>query len=172
MKKENIIESIKDYNDYPKKGIVFKDISPILKDPDKMRFIIKEMANAIKLMNPDVIVAPDARGFIFGLPIALELNLPFVMVRKKGKLPGDLYSEDYELEYGNTTLQIQKDAISEGKRVVIVDDIIATGGTSKAIENLIKKSKSIIAGHAYLMSILNINYKEVLEGDFYSMIKI
>ncbi|MGL5591545.1 MAG: adenine phosphoribosyltransferase [Mycoplasmoidaceae bacterium] len=172
MKIENIIETIKDYNDYPKKGIVFKDISPILKEPDKVRFIIKEMANAIKLMNPDVIVAPDARGFIFGLPIALELNLPFVMVRKKGKLPGDLYSEDYELEYGNTTLQIQKDSIGENKRVVIVDDIIATGGTSKAIENLIEKSNSIIAGHAYLMSILNINYKEVLEGDFYSMIKI
>ncbi|MGL4617436.1 MAG: adenine phosphoribosyltransferase [Mycoplasmoidaceae bacterium] len=172
MKIENIIDTIRDYKDYPKKGILFKDISPILKDPDKIKFIIKEMSNSIKLMNPDVIVAPDARGFIFAIPIALELNLPFVMVRKKGKLPGDLYSEDYELEYGKTTLQIQKEAIGKNKRVVIIDDIIATGGTSKAIESLIKKSNSIIAGHAYLMSILNIDYKDILEGQFYSMIKI
>lgn len=172
MKIENIIESIKDFNDFPTKGTVFKDISPILKDPNKIKFIIKEMAKTIKLMNPDLIVAPDARGFIFGLPIALELNLPFVMIRKKGKLPGELYSEDYELEYGKATIQIQKDSIGEGKRVVIIDDVIATGGTSKAMERLIKKSNSIIAGHAYLMSILNIDYKEILEGEFYSMIKI
>ncbi len=172
MKIEDIKNSIKNFEDFPTKGVIFKDISPILKDPKKLKFIIKEMSKFIKKIDADVIVAPDARGFIFGLPIALKLKKPFVMIRKKSKLPGDVFTESYDLEYGTSTLEIQKDSLLPNQKVVIVDDIIATGGTSKAIENLIKKSNCKIVGHVYLMSILNMDFKKTLDGEFYSMIKI
>ncbi|MGL4647383.1 MAG: adenine phosphoribosyltransferase [Mycoplasmoidaceae bacterium] len=169
---EDIKKTLRDFEDFPSKGITFKDISPILQEPDKLKFIIREMARFVEKLDADVIVAPDARGFIFGIPLALELNKPFVMIRKDGKLPGKVFRETYDLEYATSALEMQEDSIKPNQRVVIVDDIIATGGTSKAIENLVKKAKGKIVGHVYLLSIFNINFAEILDGEIYSMFQI
>ncbi|SJZ47287.1 adenine phosphoribosyltransferase [Mycoplasmopsis verecunda] len=127
---------IKNVPDFPKKGIIFKDIAPLLNSPEAFNYVIDEMSKYIA--DADIIVAPDARGFIFGTPVAYKTKKPFVMVRKAGKLPGNTIKQNYDLEYGNNTLEIQADVIKPGLKAVIVDDILATGGTTKAIIDLLR----------------------------------
>ena len=133
----NLKEYIRDVKDFPIEGILFRDISPLLANGEALSESIDVIAEHCN--DADVIVGPDARGFIFGTPVAARLKKPFVMVRKPGKLPGKLIKESYKLEYGENVLEIQEGMIKPGQKVVIVDDLMATGGTTKAIIDLIHK---------------------------------
>jgi len=125
--------------DFPKEGISFKDVTPLLKDGDAFRFAIKSIADKLRDLNVDVVVGPEARGFIFGAPIAYELGVGFVPVRKPGKLPAEIARYEYELEYGTDVLEIHKDAVKKGTRVALVDDLLATGGTIFSAAKLVEQ---------------------------------
>lgn len=146
---------IRDVENFPKPGILFKDISPLLANGEALNFTITSMAEIAK--NVDVIVGPDARGFLFGTPTAAMLKKPFIMVRKPGKLPGKVISREYDLEYGNNILQIQAGFIKKGQTVAIVDDVLATGGTIKAIIKLLKEQGAIIKKVIILLELTDLN---------------
>ena len=133
----NLRDYIRNIPDFPRKGILFRDITPLLLNPDAFDWAISEMVGIAKDLKPDVIIGIESRGFIFAIPISMNLGLPFVPVRKKGKLPYKTISASYELEYGADKLEIHNDALSSGSRVLIVDDLIATGGTIKACSELV-----------------------------------
>jgi adenine phosphoribosyltransferase len=132
-------EYIRDIKDFPKKGIIYKDISPLLKNPDAFKFTIDSFSKKIKDFNFDYIVGIESRGFIFAAALSLHLNKGLIPIRKKGKLPAETVSIDYELEYGTDTLEIHKDSLPSNSKVIVVDDLLATGGTISACEKLIKK---------------------------------
>ncbi len=146
---------IRDVENFPKPGILFKDISPLLANGVALNFTITSMAEIAK--DVDVIVGPDARGFLFGTPTAAMLKKPFIMVRKPGKLPGKVISREYDLEYGNNILQIQAGFIKKGQTVAIVDDVLATGGTIKAIIKLLKEQGAIIKKVIILLELTDLN---------------
>ena len=127
---------IRDFPDYPKPGIIFKDISPILMDMDLYGQVISSFAERIRKLNVDAIAGIESRGFWFGPAIANQLNVPFVPIRKRGKLPGETYSYSYDLEYGSAEIEVQKDSLPVGAKVLIHDDLLATGGTAIAAANL------------------------------------
>ncbi len=129
--------------DFPKKGISFKDVSPLLACPEAFHSAMEDMAKIAEEFHPDVIIGPDARGFLFGAPLALRMNLPFVMARKAGKLPGKTYKKTYTLEYGTDTIEVPQFAIHEGQRVLLIDDLMATGGTFAAIKELLEEVKAV-----------------------------
>ena len=137
------MKELKDYvttiPDYPKKGIMFRDITSILDDADGLHLAIDSLQDLLKGIDFDVIVGTESRGFIFGMPIAYNLHKPFVLVRKKGKLPRETISETYDLEYGTETVEMHKDSIRPGQKVVLVDDLIATGGTIEAAAKLVER---------------------------------
>ena len=161
MKKlEEYITSI---NDFPKKGIIYRDVTSVLEDKDGLKLAIDSMQVLIKNIDFEVVVAPESRGFIFGMPIAYNLNKGFVPVRKPGKLPREVISQDYELEYGSSTLQIHKDAIKKGDRVVIIDDLMATGGTTKAIIKLVEKLGGKVVLICSLIELVDLNARELLK---------
>lgn len=161
MKKlEEYITSI---NDFPKKGIIYRDVTSVLEDKDGLKLAIDSMQDLIKNIDFEVVVAPESRGFIFGMPIAYNLNKGFVPVRKPGKLPREVISQDYELEYGSSTLQIHKDAIKKGDRVVIIDDLMATGGTTKAIVKLVEKLGGKVVLICSLIELVDLNARELLK---------
>ena len=136
MKKlEDYVRSIPDF---PEPGIIFRDVTTVLQDKDGLKLAIDSIQDLLKDVDFDVIVGPESRGFIFGVPIAYNMNKAFIPVRKKGKLPCETIEMDYDLEYGKATIEIHKDAIKPGQKVVIIDDLIATGGTIEAITKLIK----------------------------------
>lgn len=135
---EKIKSTIRDVPDFPKPGIVFKDITPILKDGELFRETIKYLAEMIRDLKPDYIAGIESRGFIIGAPLAMELGIGFTLIRKKGKLPYKKKSVTYSLEYGTDTLEIHEDAVEEGKKVIIIDDLLATGGTALASYELLK----------------------------------
>ena len=136
---EKINALIRDVKDFPKEGVVFKDITPVLKDISLVNEIMDFFVLETKKHKIDKIVGIESRGFIFGMPLAVKMNIPFVPIRKKGKLPAETISASYMLEYGTATVEIHKDAISKGETVLIVDDLLATGGTINAAEELITK---------------------------------
>lgn len=142
---------IKDIKDFPDKGVIFKDISPLLSSPKAFQEVIKEMSKHVG--DADVIVSPDARGFLFGTPVAFETGKPFVMVRKPNKLPGKLISQEYDLEYGKNTLEIQEDMFKPGQKVVIIDDVLATGGTTEAIVKLVEKQGASVTKVIFLLEL-------------------
>lgn len=148
---------------YPKEGIIFRDVTPILSDPAAMKEVTEKMAEFAKESNADLIVGPEARGFLFGVPAALEANLGFAPVRKHGKLPRETISETYSLEYGTDELQMHKDAIQPGQRVLIVDDLLATGGTVEAIAKMIKKLGGEVAGYAFVIELDDLHGKDRLQ---------
>lgn len=161
MKKlEEYITSI---NDFPKKGIIYRDVTSVLEDKDGLKLAIDSMQDLIKNIDFEVVVAPESRGFIFGMPIAYNLNKGFVPVRKPGKLPREVISQDYELEYGSSTLQIHKDAIKKGDRVVIIDDLMATGGTTKAIVKLVEKLGGKVVLICSLIELVDLKARELLK---------
>ena len=135
----NLKDKIRIVENFPKEGISFKDITTILQDGEVFRSCIDEIVNYLKDKNIDVIVGPEARGFLFGTPVAYELGIGFVPVRKKGKLPSETIEVEYQLEYGTDILQVHKDAIKPGQRVAIVDDLLATGGTIESAAKLVEK---------------------------------
>ena len=161
MKKlEEYITSI---NDFPKKGIIYRDVTSVLEDKDGLKLAIDSMQDLIKNIDFEVVVAPESRGFIFGMPIAYNLNKGFVPVRKPGKLPREVISQDYELEYGSSTLQIHKDAIKKGDRVVIIDDLMATGGTTQAIVKLVEKLGGKVVLICSLIELVDLKARELLK---------
>lgn len=171
MTYDDIKKTIVSVMDFPKKGIDFKDITPLFLQPKMIDFIIDEMATFAKTIDFDIIVAPESRGFLFGLPLSLKTKKPFVLVRKKNKLPREVESIDYELEYGTSTLQVIKEDIKPNMKVLIVDDLIATGGTSIAIQNLMKKLGAEVVGQVYLIELVELCKHENLMGKFFSMLK-
>lgn len=155
-------EYIRTVPDFPKKGIMFRDITAALQDKDGLRLAIDSMEKIIKDMNPTVIAGAEARGFLLGMPVAYNLNLPFVPVRKKGKLPCETVTESYDLEYGSAEIEIDRTAIKKGDRVVLVDDLIATGGTMKAAIALIERLGGEVMGVAALIELLDLKGREVI----------
>lgn len=147
-----ILELIRDVPDWPKPGVTFKDITPLLERPEGLRAAVTELV-ASAPAPIDVVVGMEARGFIFAAPVALELQAGFVPVRKPGKLPGDVYSQTFALEYGHETLTVQKDALWPGARVLVIDDILATGGTVAATAALIKQLGAELVHVAVLMEL-------------------
>jgi adenine phosphoribosyltransferase len=159
---DSIADRIRDVPDFPKKGILFKDITPVLSDIDTLRASIKEMAAPFMNLEIDVVVGIESRGFIFGAPIADVLNCSFVPVRKPGKLPWKTETVSYELEYGTDALEIHEDAITEGQHVLIVDDLLATGGTAEATCKLVSKLGGNIKGLSVLIELEDLNGRKRL----------
>ena len=156
-------EYITSINDFPKKGIIYRDVTSVLEDKNGLKLAIDSMQDLIKNIDFEVVVAPESRGFIFGMPIAYNLNKGFVPVRKPGKLPREVISQDYELEYGSSTLQMHKDAIKKGDRVVIIDDLIATGGTTQAIVKLVEKLGGKVVLICSLIELVDLKARELLK---------
>lgn len=154
MSLENKLKSIiRDVPDFPKPGIVFKDITPIMKDAAVCKEIVTEVCDIIRPLKVDVIAGIESRGFLLGMPIAMELNIPFVLIRKKGKLPHKTVSYAYELEYGSAEIEMHLDAIQPGQRVLIHDDLLATGGSAAAAAELIKAGNGVVAGFNFLVEL-------------------
>ncbi|MEC8997246.1 MAG: adenine phosphoribosyltransferase [Candidatus Thermoplasmatota archaeon] len=159
---EKIASRIRNVPDFPKKGIMFKDITPVLSDIHTLRASVKEMVAPFVNSGIDIVVGIESRGFIFGAPIADMLNCSFVPVRKPGKLPWKTESVSYELEYGTDALEIHKDAIAEGQNVLIVDDLLATGGTAEATCKLVSKLGGNIKGLSVLIELEDLNGRKRL----------
>ena len=170
MKKvEDYVRSIPDF---PEKGIIFRDITSVIQSPEGLKLAIDGINESLKDVDYDVVVGPESRGFIFGVPVAYANGKGFVPVRKKGKLPCETISEDYSLEYGTATIEMHKDAIVPGQKVVIVDDLIATGGTTEAIIKLIKRLGGEVVKIVFLIELEGLNGREKLAGyDVDSVIK-
>lgn len=168
----NIKNLIKDVKDFPKPGIIFKDISPLLADGEALHWTINEIAKHCN--DADIIVGPDARGFLFGTPTAAVLKKPFIMVRKPHKLPGEVIQMNYDLEYGSNTLELQKGYVKEGQKAVIVDDVLATGGTTKAIIKLLQSQGAIVEKVIVLLELTELNGRKLLQEDseVISLIKV
>lgn len=172
LKKSELKNHIRDIPDFPKEGIIFKDITTLLKDPHAFKKSVDLLAKKFRKENVELIVGVEARGFIFGAALAYKLGIGFVPVRKKGKLPHKTRSVTYELEYGMDTLEIHEDAISPKTRVLIVDDLLATGGTIKAVTDLMKQQKATIAGVAFLVELKFLKGKNKLKDlEVYSVLK-
>jgi adenine phosphoribosyltransferase len=157
-------EKIRSIPDYPKKGILFRDITPVLKDRKLFAMCMQEMAERFKGAKIDYVAGIEARGFIMGGAIACALNAGFIPIRKKGKLPYRKVSIDYDLEYGKETMEMHEDAVEKGSNVLIVDDLLATGGTARAAADLISKLGANIAGFAFLVELSDLNGIEKLGG--------
>ncbi|MBK5285615.1 MAG: adenine phosphoribosyltransferase [Bacteroidia bacterium] len=151
--KEKIKSAIRDVRDFPKPGILFKDITPILSDPALCREIEKEFVKAVSDFPIDAVAGIESRGFLFGMGIAQRLNVPFIPIRKKGKLPYKTVSHEYELEYGSAVIEMHTDAISEGMNILIHDDLLATGGTAAATAELVKMQKANVSCFAFLVEL-------------------
>jgi len=145
---------IRDIPDFPKPGILFRDITPLLANAGAFRAAIDQLAEPFRALRVDTIVAAEARGFIFAAPLALTLNAGFVPVRKPGKLPFDTHAFHYELEYGSDTLEMHRDGVQSGQRVLVVDDLLATGGTVDACCKLLEQSGATIVGCAFLIELM------------------
>tara|TARA_B100000676_G_C18069885_1_gene843549 strand:- start:1292 stop:1804 length:513 start_codon:yes stop_codon:yes gene_type:complete len=149
----NLADYIRDVDDFPIEGIVFKDITPLLQTPNAFQSAVDQMLELASPVDYDVIAAPDARGFIFGVPMALRAGVPFVPIRKPGKLPYSTVGYDYELEYGSDRLEMHVDAVPSGQRVLLVDDLLATGGTIRACGELIRKQGGVVAAYSFLIEL-------------------
>ena len=160
----NLTDYIASIPDYPKEGIVFRDISPLMADGEAYREATKQIVNYAKEKQIDMVVGPEARGFIVGCPVAFELGLGFAPVRKPGKLPREVIEVEYEKEYGMDTLTIHSDAIQPGQRVLITDDLLATGGTIKATIELVEKLGGIVVGCAFLIELEELHGRDKIQG--------
>ena len=165
-------DSIRIIEDFPAKGISFKDITPLLADGEALRESINQMVDHLKDMNIDLIAGPEARGFLFGVPVANELGIGFIPVRKPGKLPYDTYAVEYDLEYGKDRLEIHKDAIKPGQRIAVVDDLLATGGTVAAVTKLIEEIGGEVVSLNFVIELTDLKGRDKLQGyDINSLIK-
>ena len=153
---------IRDIPDYPVPGVNFKDISPLLQNATALKLAVSSLVEIVGDLEIDVVAAPDARGFIFGVPVAMALNCGFVPIRKSGKLPYKVNSLEYELEYGTDTLEIHVDAVEKGTRVLLVDDLLATGGTIKACCELLEQQEAIVSSCCFVVELDFLNARERL----------
>jgi len=157
-------EYVRSIPDFPEPGIIFRDITTILQDPDGLHLAIQSMQDKLKDTEFDVVVGTESRGFIFGVPIAYNLHKAFVPVRKKGKLPCETVSMEYDLEYGKATIEMHKDAIKPGQKVVLVDDLVATGGTIEAAIKLVEELGGEVVKVVFLMELAGLKGRERLKG--------
>jgi adenine phosphoribosyltransferase len=163
---------IRDIADFPKKGILFKDITTLLKDPNAYKQSIDQLTELVRGYRPEVVIGMESRGFIFAAPIAYLLGAGFVPVRKLGKLPGQVVSTEYDLEYGTNTLELHSDALGKGQRVLIVDDLLATGGTVSATIDLVERLDGRVMAVAFLVELTALNGRERLDNyEVVSLIK-
>ena len=158
-----IEEYVRSIKDFPEEGIIFRDVTSVIQNPDGLHLAIDKLQEEIKDIDFDVVVGPESRGFIF-VPVAYNLHKGFVPVRKKGKLPCETIEEEYDLEYGSATIEIHKDAIKPGQKVVIVDDLIATGGTTEAMIKLIERLGGEVVAIDFLMELEGLEGRKKLEG--------
>jgi len=161
---KTIADYIRTIPDFPKPGIMFRDITTILQDPDGLNLAISKLEEALEGVDYDIVVGPESRGFIFGVPVAYAQHKGFVPVRKKGKLPAETISTTYDLEYGTATIEIHKDAIRPGQKVVIVDDLIATGGTTEAIIRLIEELGGEVVKILFVLELKGLEGRKKLAG--------
>ena len=150
--------------DFPEKGIMFRDVTSVIQDPEGLKLAIDELQKLLVGIDFDVLVGAESRGFIFGSPIAYNMNKSFVLARKKGKLPRETVTETYELEYGTAEIELHKDAVKPGQKVVIIDDLIATGGTVEAIAKLVERLGGEVVRIIFLMELEGLNGREKLKG--------
>ncbi|MDD2592113.1 MAG: adenine phosphoribosyltransferase [Erysipelotrichaceae bacterium] len=160
----NLKDYIADIPDFPKPGILFRDITPLMGDGDAFKEACDLMVNFAKEVKADLVVGPESRGFIFGCPVSFAMNIGFVPVRKPGKLPRDTVSYRYDLEYGSNELHIHKDGIKKGQRVLIVDDLLATGGTVEATIRLVEELGGEVVGCAFLVELSDLKGRDLLKG--------
>ena len=155
---------IRDVQDFPIPGILFRDITTVLKDSAALRGGVDAMAAVVEGLEFDFVLGPESRGFIFGMPLAYNLNKGFVPVRKAGKLPAEVVSREYALEYGTATIEIHRDAVEAGKRYVIIDDLLATGGTAKAIVDLVEELGGTVVSSVFFIELAGLGGREVMKG--------
>ena len=158
---------IRSIPDYPKKGILFRDITTLIKDKDAFKECIDQMSKLLMKLNFDKIAAIEARGFLFSSALSYNLSKPLILMRKKDKLPSTKYSQEFELEYGKATIEIHKDSIKPKEKVLIVDDLIATGGTSEAAAKLVQKSEGTVSGFVFVINLFDLGGKKLLENKGY-----
>ncbi len=158
--------------DFPKEGIMFRDVTTILSDKDGFKLAIDGLIEKLKDVDFDVILGSESRGFVFGAPVAYAMNKGLILVRKKGKLPREVISEDYDLEYGKATLEMHADAIKEGQKVVIIDDLIATGGTTEAVIRLAEREGGKVVKIGFVLELEGLKGRERLKNyDVFSLVK-
>ena len=155
-------EYVRSIPDFPEEGIIFRDVTSVLQDADGLRLAVDSMQELLKDVDFDVVVGAESRGFVFGTPIAYNLNTPFVLVRKKGKLPCETVSKEYDLEYGSAVIEMHKDSIKPGQKVVLVDDLIATGGTIQAAAQLVEELGGEVVKIIFLMELAGLKGREKL----------
>ena len=158
---------IRSIQDYPKKGILFRDITTLIKNKDAFRDCIDQMSKILSKVNYDKIAGIESRGFIFASPLSYNLSKPYILLRKKNKLPAERYSVDFELEYGKATLEIHKDSIKPKEKVLIIDDLVATGGTAEAGAKLVEKSGGIVSGFIFVINLFDLGGKKLIENKGY-----
>ena len=161
---QDLDKYIRSIPDFPKKGINFRDITTLLKDPRGLKEAVQSFEAALEGVDFDVVVGPEARGFLFGVPVAYNLGKGFVPVRKPGKLPGKTISQSYDLEYGTNEIEVHDDAVQPGQRVVVIDDLMATGGTFKAVQNIVERMGGEVVGFINLIELTDLKGRDVL-GD-------
>lgn len=159
----NLSDKIRNIPDFPKEGILFKDITPLLKDKEALKEAIVKMADMVREYDIDYVVGIEARGFLVGTPLAIELDKGFIPIRKPGKLPHDVLKIAYELEYGENVIEIHKDAVNKGDKILIVDDLLATGGTTLAATEMIEKLGGEVVACAFLLELEALNGRDVLK---------
>lgn len=159
---ERVRELIIDIPNFPIEGINFKDIMPLFRYPELVRDLVCEIAFELRSYNPTALVGMESRGFLLGMPLAIELNIPFVCIRKKGKLPGEVTGISYSLEYGHAEIEIQKSALAIGDRVILHDDVLATGGTANAAAQLIRSTGAQLVAFSFLMELNFLNGREII----------
>lgn len=157
-------EYVRSIPDFPEEGIIFRDVTSVLQDADGLHLAIDTMQDKIKDLDYDVVVGPESRGFIFGTPIAYNNHKPFVLIRKKGKLPCETVEKEYELEYGTAVIEMHKDSIKPGQKVLIVDDLIATGGTTMAMIELIEQLGGEVVGVVVMIELAGLKGRERIAG--------
>ncbi len=170
---DNVKAKIRDVQDFPKKGILFRDITTAIKDSETLKVIIDYLCEQFRDVKIDYIAGIESRGFIFGMPMAYKMNAGFVPVRKPNKLPAETISQEYQLEYGTDKIEIHKDAFGPGDNVLIVDDLLATGGTAEAACKLVKKTGANLVGIGFLIELEDLKGREKLKdcGKIVSMLK-
>ncbi len=169
---EKLESLIKTYYDFPKKGIAFKDVLGIIQDPEVFRELIIKMSSNHVIQNSEAIISIEARGFIFGSAISLQACKPMIVARKPAKLPGELVQDNYNLEYGKSSLSIQKESLKRFDSFAIVDDLLATGGTIKCVDNLVKRSNKKVSGCLTVIELLDLKGRNELDFAVESILKI
>jgi adenine phosphoribosyltransferase len=164
MNEEKLKQTVRDIPDFPSEGILFRDITTLVKDPEAYGSLIATLANELRPYNIDIVIGPEARGFVVGSAVAYALRAGFVLARKPGKLPCEVKRLEYGLEYGSDCLEIHTDSIKPGARVALVDDLLATGGTARAVIDLVRSMGATVEAAAFAIELSNLNGREKLDG--------